>query len=103
MVRSIVSEEASKQYRAAFIGEFEGHHTLEEVEEDIHSVEPISDTDNEYTRQRIVASYGSPEQQVQIWLLNETGPLQAFYEESEEWGEPGDYEEVAREVEERVL
>jgi hypothetical protein len=90
--------EASKQHRAAFIGVFNKHHTLKEDTDSIHDVECAGDLPDDVTLQRIVAAYEG----VQVWLLNEDGPLQAFYEEGEEWGDTGDYEYVAREIAQRL-
>jgi len=99
-MKPVVSLEASKQFRAAFIGEFEGHHTLSENSDNIHEIEAgESNLPDDYTLQRIVACYEG----VQVWLLNDDGPLQAFYTKSETWGEPGDFVEVAREVESYLL
>jgi len=82
----VVSLEASKQFRTDFIGEFEGHHTLSENSDDIHEIETgESILLDDYTLQRIVACY------------------EGFYTESETWGEPGDFVEVAREVESYLL
>ena len=96
----VVSQEASEQYRAGFIEEFEGHDTLTEEEHNIHEIEAGEiHLPDDYTLQRIVASY----EEVQVWLLNDFGPLQAFYVEDEAWGKSGDCEDVAREIEERLL
>lgn len=95
----MVSREASEQFREGFISAFDGHDELTEREDEIHEVENSGELPVDITLQRVVAAYD----EVVVWLLNDTGPLQAYYVESEEWGATGSSEEVAAEIEERLL
>lgn len=95
----VVPRYASEGYRETFTNEFEGHDTLTEYEDAAHTIEEADALPDDVTLQRIVASYEG----VEVWLLNETGPLQAFYEETQTFGETGNVEAVAREMEERLL
>lgn len=94
----VISREDSEYWREQFLDSFDLHDELVENEDDIHEVEAAGDLPSDVTLQRIIASYEG----VQVWLLNDYGPLQAFYTESEEWGDTGSSMEVADEVANRL-
>lgn len=72
---------------------------LDERPDEIFSVENVPEAAPEdFSPQRVIAAYDG----VQVWLLNDDGPVQAFYDEDESWGEPGDVEAVADEIERRM-
>ena len=84
-----IPQSSAESYRYAFIDAFEYHEELTEKQYEAYE---------DLTHQTVIASYGT----VTVWLLNESGPVQAYYGESGEWGEPGDVTEVASEVAERL-
>ena len=96
---NVVTRESAEDVRDAFLEFFDPHDRLTEREMDIFEVENIpEDSPAEYTRQRVIAAYD----RVHVWLLNDDGPLQAYYDDGGEFGEPGGADEVADEIERRL-
>jgi hypothetical protein len=93
-----IPKRASEQWRNAFVETFDKHDALTEREEDIHAVENAGDLPDSVALQRTVAAY----EEAYVWLLNEGGPLQAFYSEEGEWGNTGGIDTVAEEMSERL-
>ena len=90
-----VSKDRAEEYRELFVSAFPIHEQMDERPDEVFELEnkpetPVAD----FTRQRVIAAYEG----VQVWLLNDNGPLQAFYDEDEEWGRTGSPSEVAQEV-----
>lgn len=94
-----VSRKRAEHYRFAFLSAFSFHDQLDEREADLYEVEnePENGPDD-ITLQRVIAAY----EQVHVWLLNEDGPLQAYYDTDGTWGMTGDADEVADEIEQRL-
>lgn len=93
-----IPQSSAESYRYAFTDAFEYHEELTENQDEVYEDEVAGEMPVDVTLQTVIASYD----EVTVWLLNEFGPVQAFYDESGEWGEPGDVTEVASEVAERL-
>jgi hypothetical protein len=92
-----IDDERAKNWRHAWLAAFDQHDELNENEDEVLEDEVFPDAPDDVTLQKVIASYDG----VMVWLLNESGPLQAYYV-GDEWGEPGDEDEVAAEIEETL-
>lgn len=93
-----IDDETAKNWRHAWLAAFDQHDQLEENRDEVFEDEVYPDAPDDVTLQKVIASYDG----VMVWLLNDGGPLQAFYAEQDVWGEPGDEDTVAVEIEETL-
>lgn len=86
-----IDNEVAQEWRDAFLQEFSKHDELDEI-----SNEVLTD---DVTLQKLIAPY----ENVQVWLLNSDGPLQAYYSEKEAWGDThNNAKDVAAEIEKEI-
>ena len=88
-----IDDEVAEQYREAFLAVFDPGE-LNENSDEVFEEEVFPFAPDDITLQKVIASYDTGP----VWLLTEDGPVQAFYDEDESWGETGSAEDVADEI-----
>jgi hypothetical protein len=73
----------AKQHRQDLIEAFDRHDEVDENEDELYEDEVFPDAPDDIVLQKVVACYDG----AMVWVLNEDGPLQVWYTETDEWGE----------------
>lgn len=90
-----VSHAAAEAARESFISTFGLHDALVERSDEIFAIEdPDDSVADSYVRHRLIAAYDG----IDVWMLDEDGPFQAYYYEDSTFGTVGSTSEVANEV-----